>query len=232
MNKVNLISYVEKDNYTDYVCDKFDLAIQDKVVTEVPIFSLEDLNSIDNWNIGLVCGNSGSGKSTVLRHLGRIPQPQYDYSKSVVSQFPNLKEEDVVDLLTSVGLASVPTWLHKPNELSNGELARLDICKIISEVKDDVILIDEFTSVVNRDCAKSLSFALQRYIRKNNKKIILSSCHFDIIEWLKPDWIFNLNKQMNGNSDIERLVYLDDAKYNEYKLLNNKEILTDKFILP
>ena len=34
-----------------------------------------------------------------------------------------------------------------------------------------------------------MSFALQKYLRKHNKKIIVASCHYDILEWLMPDWI-------------------------------------------
>ena len=109
-------------------------------------------------------------------------------------------------------------------------MARLDICWILANAKaNSVIFIDEFTSVVNRDCAKSLSFALQRYIRKHNLKIIIASCHFDIIDWLNPDWVFNLNKQNNGESEIERLIYNDDSNYDLYKRINDSEILTKEY---
>lgn len=49
-------------------------------------------------------------------------------------------------------------------------------------------MIDEYTSVVDRDVAKAMSFSLQKYIRRTNKKVILASCHFDILEWLMPNW--------------------------------------------
>ena len=29
---------------------------------------------------------------------------------------------------------------------------------------------------------------------KQNKQFIAISCHYDIIEWLQPDWIFDTNK--------------------------------------
>jgi GNAT superfamily N-acetyltransferase len=60
---------------------------------------------------------------------------------------------------------------------------------LVASSKDgEVILVDEYTSVVDRDVAKAMSFALQKYIRRENKKIILASCHYDILEWLMPDW--------------------------------------------
>jgi ABC-type ATPase with predicted acetyltransferase domain len=230
MNKIELISKVTEDNYTNYLMDKYDLQVTSEHKTIIPMIDENELNSF-NWNIGLICGNSGSGKSTILRNLVNFKDsiPTYDMNKSIISQFPNLSEEEVCDLLSSVGLSSVPVWLHKPNELSNGERARLDICWLLANSKDKTIFCDEFTSVVNRQCAQSLSFALQRYVRKNNLQIILASCHFDIIEWLNPDWIFNLNKQNDSNVEIERLVYNDDNNYCLYDNTNKDNILSKKY---
>ena len=192
----------------------------------------DELSSFD-WNIGLICGNSGSGKSTILKHMKDYANiiPVYDYDKPIVSQFSHLSEEEVCELLSSVGLSSIPIWLNKPNELSNGERTRLDICWILAYSNGGIIYFDEYTSVVNRECAKSLSFALQRYVRKHNLKIVLASCHFDIIEWLNPDWIYNLNKRNNDSVEIERLVYQDDEEYKHYDNVNKNNILSDKYLI-
>ena len=229
MERIILNSKVNVDNYTEYVCDKYDLQIREEIITEVPLLDLNELNDF-KWNIGLICGNSGSGKSTLLNVIGEVKKPIYEHNKSIISQFPHMSEHDVCNLLSSVGLSSVPVWLHKPNELSNGERARLDLCWILANAKEnEIILYDEFSSVVNRPCAKSMSFALQRYVREKNLKIILASCHFDIIEWLNPDWIFNLNKQNDGNVDIEHLVYNDDNSYHLYDNINKDNILTKQY---
>lgn len=231
MSKLILKSNVSVDNYTEYVCGKYDLQTREEIITEIPLFDINELSGF-KWNIGLILGNSGSGKSTLLNTLGEPKKPIYDYSKSIISQFPHMSEHDACNLLCSVGLSSVPIWLHKPNELSNGEKARLDLCWILANAKEnELILIDEFTSVVNRECAKSLSFALQRYIREKNLNIILASCHFDIIEWLNPDWVFNLNKQNNDEVEIERFIYKDDEEYTLYNNINKKNILTNEFNL-
>lgn len=229
MEKIKWETNILNDKYTEYVCDKYDIQTRDKIITEIPIIDISDLSQF-NWNIGLICGNSGSGKSTVLNALGELKKPIYDYSKSVISQFPHLTEKEVCNLLCSVGLSSVPLWLHKPNELSNGEKARLDLCWLLANANEgEIILIDEFTSVVNRPCAKSMSYALQRYVREKNIKIILASCHFDIIDWLNPDWVFNLNKQINGNVNIERFIYNDDTEYQLYNNINENDILTKEY---
>jgi ABC-type lipoprotein export system ATPase subunit len=229
MKKIFLQSKVLVDNYTEYVCDKYDLQTREEIITEVPLLDTSELSDF-KWNIGVLCGNSGSGKSTLLSTLGEPKNPIYDYSKSIISQFPHMSEHDVCELLSSVGLSSVPVWLHKPNELSNGERARLDLCWILANAKEnEIILYDEFSSVINRAVAKSMSYALQRYVREKNLKIILASCHFDIIEWLNPDWVFNLNKQTNGECEIERFIYKDDKEYQLYNNINKKDILTDEY---
>lgn len=231
MSKIILESLIPNDNYTEYVFHHYDIQNRVKTVSEIPIPSEEDMRSIMNtkWNIMLICGKSGSGKSTILRNFGNVGEIQYDREKAVISQFPDLSEEDACELLSGVGLASVPTWLRHPQELSNGEKARFDLCmSIYSARKDQYILVDEFTSVVNRDAAKSMSFALQRYVRQKDLKIVIASCHFDIIEWLQPDYIFNLNhRDEDGNVEMERLVYDDYDSYKQEQYIKSKDILSE-----
>ena len=188
----------------------------------------------DNWNILLICGKSGSGKSTILREIyGDVKPIKYDHDKCVISQFPRLSEEEACDLLSSMGLASVPTWLRKPQELSNGERARLDIAKAIYDANGGIVVLDEYTSVVNRSAAKSMSFALQRYARQKGLKIIIASCHFDIIEWLQPDYVFNLeHRDENGEVEMEKMIYNDDTNYNVYQSPREIDILTEAIEIP
>jgi len=48
--------------------------------------------------------------------------------------------------------------------------------------------------VVDRNVAKSCSNALQKFIRnKDIKNVVFASCHYDIIDWLQPDWVFDTN---------------------------------------
>ena len=67
-----------------------------------------------------------------------------------------------------------------------------DFSRIIKNSLSDkeIICFDEFTSVVNREVAKIASYAISKCVKKQNKKFIAISCHYDIIDWLEPDWIF------------------------------------------
>ena len=231
MAKITLRSEIVNDKYTEYLYKHYDIQTKDYTATDVPLIPQDDWDKMNSgeWNILLICGKSGSGKSTLLKEIGTPPKLEYDYTKAVVSQFPNLDEEEVCDLLCGVGLSSVPTWLRKPQELSNGERARLDLCMSLYRAREaGIALIDEFSSVVNRDVAKSMSYALQRYVRQKKLKVVICSCHFDIIEWLTPDYIFNLeHKDKDGNVELERMVYADDTDYNVYQSVTWEESLRE-----
>lgn len=191
--EIELKSDVLKDKYTGYIQEHYDLSVEDVISTKIP-FNLK-IDTISDWNIGLICGGSGSGKSTIMQRLGDVKDVSFDNKKPIISNFDNLEPSEVVELFCAVGLCSVPTWLKPYDVLSNGERYRAYIAKCIYESDgSDYILIDEYTSVVDRNVAKSMSNSLQKYIRKIGKRIILASCHYDIIEWICPDWIYDLNK--------------------------------------
>ena len=187
MGVIKLKSSIKNDDYTNYVYDAFD--IQNKEETQVEVsFDLKEAKSFD-WNIGVIYGSSGSGKTTILKRMGELSKSDFDYEKPLISNFDWLEPKDATLLLTSMGLSSVPTWLRPFHLLSNGEQYRASLAYKVGKAKDnEVVLVDEYTSVVDRDVAKAMSFALQKYIRRTNKRIILASCHYDIMEWLMPDW--------------------------------------------
>ena len=193
-----LQSDVIKDEYTDYIAEAFDLHVGS--VSKVCVPNKLNLDSLKDWNIGVICGASGSGKSTILKHLAeqkhqRIPNPVFDSNKSLISNFSKMSPKDATLLLSQMGLASVPTWIRPFNVLSNGEQYRAKLAKAVCDAEEgEIIFIDEYTSVVDRNVAMAMSNALQKYIRRTNKKIICATCHYDILEWLRPNWIYDLNK--------------------------------------
>ena len=189
---MELKSQVFRDDYTGYVEKAFDLAISDFATTTIPDFKKNRLPA--DWKIGVICGASGSGKSTILRSLGEVKTPVFDNNKSVLSNFAPMPPEEATKLLASMGLASVPSWIRPFCTLSNGEQYRASIAKVVSE--NGLSLIDEYTSVVDRNVAKSMSNALAKYIRRGGagKRVVLATCHYDLLDWLQPDWIFDLNK--------------------------------------
>lgn len=148
------------------------------------------------WNIGLIVGRSGSGKTTIAKQLFEdviIDDFEY-FSDSILDDMPkNVSTKDICMTLNSVGFSSPTSWLKPYSVLSNGEKMRCDLARAILE-DNDMFCFDEFTSVVDRDVAKIGSLAMQKAIRKKNKRFIAVTCHYDVEEWLMPDWVFDTNE--------------------------------------
>jgi ABC-type lipoprotein export system ATPase subunit len=190
MKYIEIKNKILNDKYTEYIYEAFDIQNKEETIVKIPINFSECKNF--NWNIGVIYGGSGSGKTTLLKDFGILSTDTFDEKKPLISNFDWLEPKDAAFLLSAMGLSSVPTWLRPFNLLSNGEQYRASLAYKVGKSKENqIILIDEFTSVVDRDVAKAMSYAIQKYIRINNKKIILASCHFDIMDWLMPDWTYS-----------------------------------------
>ena len=152
-----------------------------------------ELDLPEQWNIGLIVGPSGSGKTTISRELFRfhlMPQWKWPRDESVLDGFPaGMGIKDIVELLSSVGFSSPPSWVRPFCVLSTGEQFRVAIARALAE-KKDLLVVDEYSSVVDRTVAKIGSAAIARTIRKRLQKFIAVTCHYDVIDWLEPDWIF------------------------------------------
>jgi energy-coupling factor transporter ATP-binding protein EcfA2 len=147
----------------------------------------------EQWNVGLIVGPSGAGKSTLARelwpnHLAREwPWPR---EKSILDGFSQeVPIKELTGLLCSVGFSSPPSWLRPFHVLSNGEQFRVNMARTLAELPD-LAVVDEFTSVVDRDVARIVSAAVQKAIRRRQQKFVAVTCHYDVAEWLEPDWIY------------------------------------------
>lgn len=186
--KIDRLNEPEITYNVKYILDKFDM----KDINKQTFEGIIDLDF--DWNVGLIVGNSGTGKSTIAKELfGDDYITNFDYNnKSIVDNFDDNKIDDIINMMTSVGLSSTTTWLKPYNVLSGGEKMRCDLAKSLLSSKE-LIVFDEFTSVVDRNIAKIGSFVVQKNVRKSNKKFIAVGCHFDVEDWLMPDWVFNTN---------------------------------------
>lgn len=144
------------------------------------------------WNVGLIVGPSGAGKSTCARELfGENATRSYawDPKRAVVDGFPEgMGIREVTALLSSVGFSSPPAWLRPFGALSTGEQFRCNLARALAS-QDDPIVVDEFTSVVDRTVAQIGSCAVARAVRERKRKFVAVACHYDILDWLQPDWV-------------------------------------------
>lgn len=159
-----------------------------------------------DWQVGLIVGKSGTGKTTIAKQL--FPEAYittFDYSaETILDDMPaNRSVEEITKAFNSVGFSSPPSWLKPYAVLSNGEKMRVDLARAILEDKE-CFAFDEFTSVVDRNIAQIGSFAMQKAIRKTKKQFIAITCHFDVEDWLLPDWIFDTDSMTFRKNDGQK----------------------------
>lgn len=201
MKEIKLQVPIKQDAYTDEAAQMFDIEIGENSTTIVK----DNLNINDKWNIGVIYGPSGGGKSTILNHhFSKEKILKWD-DRPIISQLGDVTPSDATRILSAVGLSSVPAWLRPYHCLSVGEQFRAKLARLIAESKDgETIVIDEFTSTVDRNVAKAASFAFSKYIKRLNKKAVVATCHTDVLEWLEADW---------GYSPIEGITHNNDGRW-------------------
>jgi len=146
-----------------------------------------------DWNVGLIVGPSGCGKSTIVKDLwGENLVTGFSWPKGapIIDGFPKeMGAKEITALLSSVGFSSPPAWMRPFHVLSNGEQFRVTMARALAELSD-LVVIDEFTSVVDRTVAQIGSAAIAKTVRKRGSKLIAATCHYDVEEWLDPDWVY------------------------------------------
>lgn len=204
------------------ILKKYDSSESFRSRSIVDLFTIEKSNLCESfsgnidiedkkWNIGLIVGGSGSGKSTIAKECFKDwLVSEFDYKgSSVIDDMPeNFTSREVAEVFTSVGFASPPSWLKPYGVLSNGEKMRVDLARAIME-KGSKFAFDEFTSVVDRKVAKTGSAAIAKAVRKIGGQFVAVTCHHDVIDWLEPDWIYNTDEKKfffaQNNTSVLRL---------------------------
>jgi ABC-type glutathione transport system ATPase component len=186
-----------------------------------------DIDDMD-WQIGLIVGPSGSGKTSIGKQLfggGKIVDLYggWDTDKPIVEAIsPGGDFDSVTGALANVGLGDVPSWLRPFHALSNGQQFRAGLARLITDAPDEVI-VDEFTSVIDRQIAKIGAMAFSKGWRRNKgKKIVLLACHYDIIEWLQPDWVFD-----TGTGELKKATSLSHDHASGWKLGRSTSLTGD-----
>lgn len=184
-----------------------------------------DIDTLD-WGIGLVIGASGSGKTSIGKQFFETNKMYdlyegWDCSKPIIDCIlPDGDFNTATGALAAVGLGDVPSWLRPFNALSNGQQFRAGLARLVTEAPDEVV-IDEFTSVVDRQIAKIGALAFAKNWRRNKgKKVVLLSCHYDIIEWLQPDWVYDVNTKV-----LKKKLKSPNARTSDLKFGRSTELI-------
>ena len=179
-----LTSKVDLEPTIQRVAEVSDYRFNGESSFTVPTFKVPQ-----DFSLGVIFGPSGSGKSTLLKEMGGVKEIVWKGNLAIASQVePNL--------LMKIGLSSIPSLCRPYHVLSTGEKHRAEIA---ISLKDGCV-IDEFTSVCNRDLAHSISVGVRNVIdHYGYRNVVIATCHEDVINWLEPDWVANtLTRRLGG----------------------------------
>ena len=188
-------------------------------------FSLDvDLPIEDKpWKIGIIVGPSGSGKTSIGRRIfgeeAYYAGADWPANKPIVEAVaPKRDFDEITGAFAAVGLGSVPAWLRPYSVLSNGEKFRAELARIILEAPERIV-VDEFTSVIDRQIARIGALAFSKSWRRGKGQCVLLSCHYDILPWVQPDWVYDTGagrfsgRYLQKRPAIELQVWQVDGSY-------------------
>lgn len=183
---------VTKTTQTLEIAESFGLGLDEKEWSLYDNLELE----IRGGDVVYITGQSGSGKSVVLRELQRLMKEEgqdvasiedfaFDDSKNVIDQLGKTTSE-ALGLLSMAGLNDAYLFVRKPSEMSDGQRYRLKIAKLI-ETGAKVWVADEFGAVLDRVTAQVVASNLQRAARKAGATVMVATTHEDLKNALRPD---------------------------------------------
>lgn len=158
-----------------------------------------------------ITGQSGSGKSVLLRHLAKDYKQTYGLKVGILDEM-KLEEKPLIDqigssteeacrLLSQAGLNDAYLFIRKPSELSDGQRYRFKIALLIAQGAD-VILADEFGAVLDRTTAKVVSYSIRKLCEKTKTTLVVATTHKDLYWDLRPTLV--IDKTYANEIKVER----------------------------
>ena len=165
--------------------------------------------SVIKGDVVYITGQSGSGKSLLLRDL--ISQMREEGLKVADLNEIELEDRPVIELvgentvhatelLAKAGISDAWIYIRKPSELSDGQRYRLKLAKVM-ESDADIWVADEFGAVLDRETAKVVAFNMQKVSRREGKTLMVATTHTDLGEELGPD--LKITKRFQERVDVE-----------------------------
>ena len=177
------------------VAEAFGLGLDDK---EFVVFDQLQL-TVNLGDVVYVTGQSGAGKSVLLREIARQLGEEHELSVANIDAVELNPDKPIIDqigkdtsdalrYLSTVGINDAYLYLRRPGELSDGQRYRFKLAKVI-ESGARVWVADEFCAVLDRTTAKVIAFALQKLARQQWAILLVATTHTDLVGDLHPSLV-------------------------------------------
>jgi ABC-type ATPase with predicted acetyltransferase domain len=188
------------------VSEAYGIGVSDR---EWKIYDNFEIN-VRRGDVVYITGQSGSGKSLLLRELDRQMREEgltvADIEKVPLAPVPLIDQvgknmTEASNLLSQAGINDAYLQIRKPAELSDGQRYRLKLAKLI-ESQAEVWVADEFGAILDRVTAKVVAFNMQKMARKMGATLIVATTHLDLVEELGPDLM--VTKRFKERVDVAK----------------------------
>jgi len=132
-----------------------------------------------------------------------------------------LDESEIFELAQFLGIEKF--FDVKPATLSKGERSLIDLCVLLISKTDlgGIVIVDEFTSFLDRECAAHVCHGLSQWLRKWNHavtkstisyreesrhpiQLIFVGCHDDVVQFLRPHWVYETSMHTVVRFDLNK----------------------------
>ena len=183
-----------------------------------------------------ITGDSGSGKSVLLRALGddlgkeaaAMAELEASGDRPIIDLVGDTFR-DALRLLSKVGLNDAFLFLRRPSHLSDGQRYRFRIAQLLDRGRP-YWLCDEFCSTLDRSTAKIVAYNVQKLARRSGATLIVATTHTDLLDDLCPSvhirkgWGSEISVKYYSNAEasgctVARDVTVQEASKEDYMRL-------------
>ena len=205
-------SSVERTPRVLEVAEAFGLGLANKEFIVYKDFEIE----VKRGDVIYITGQSGSGKSLLLRELAKqmrnekglnvadVDVIQWDEDKPLIDQVGETMAE-AIRILSIAGINDAYLLIRTPKQLSDGQKYRLALAKLV-ESGANVWVADEFGAKLDRVTAKVVAFSMQKVARQVGATLIVATTHTD------------LGEELGATLTVEK------RYMNQVKLMENKDV--------
>jgi len=181
---------------------------------KLPVF-VNATVEVEPGDVVYVTGESGGGKSLLVRHLASEMEKHSDFAPVVCSwdvvgrvkrgvplvELVGGGVREAVEVLSAAGLSDVFTWFRSFEELSDGQRMRFVFAKAL-DMGARTVILDEFCSALDRETAKATAYTVQKFARKRGITLVVATAVDDLFEDLNPSLL--IVKHFGPQMDVKR----------------------------